>query len=171
MNIPDPLAIIISIFLMAITIIASARLVLRVSPPPYSQAILIAAVSNLLGKLFVSVLHWPGLISYSLPTVAFLILSYIFFKPRMPMLLLKELYRRLSNLRKVDCPNPFVFWRNYFRRPYSSKSSNCRLTQSTRARLPPRPPERWWSICQGSRAKSSRSSPRAALGMFTWMAE
>jgi hypothetical protein len=88
MSIPDPVAIAISIFLMAVTIIASARLVLRVSPLPYSQALLIAAVSNSLGKLFVSVLHWPGIVSYSLPTLAFLILSYAFFKPSVQKLLL-----------------------------------------------------------------------------------
>jgi len=51
------------------------------SPIPYAQALPIATVSNLLGKFFVSVLHWPGAISYSLPTVAYFILSVVFFKP------------------------------------------------------------------------------------------
>jgi hypothetical protein len=49
---------------------------------------LIAAVANLLGKLFVSVLHWPGVVSYSLPTVVQLYLSYVFFKPSVSKLLL-----------------------------------------------------------------------------------
>jgi hypothetical protein len=37
-------------------------------------------VSNLLGKLFVSVLHWPGAVSYSLPALSFFVLSIFFFK-------------------------------------------------------------------------------------------
>jgi hypothetical protein len=81
MALPDPVAILVSILFMAATIIASARLVLRIRPLPYGPALLIAAVANLLGKLFVSVLHWPGVVSYSLPTIAFLGLSYVFFKP------------------------------------------------------------------------------------------
>lgn len=88
MTLPDPLAIIISIIFMAVTIIVSAGLVLRIRPLPYAPALLIAVVANLLGKLFVSVLHWPAAVSYSLPTIAFLALSYIFFKPRLPKLLL-----------------------------------------------------------------------------------
>lgn len=88
MTLPDPVGIVISIVLMAATIIASAGLILRIRPLPYVRALLIAAVANLLGKVFVSVLHWPGAISYSLPTVAFLILSYIFFKPTLLKLFL-----------------------------------------------------------------------------------
>jgi hypothetical protein len=84
---PDPIAIVVSILLMASTIVASAGLVLRVRPLPYGPALLIAAVSNLLGKAFVSVLHWPGAISYSVPTAACLILSLVFFKPSLPKLL------------------------------------------------------------------------------------
>jgi hypothetical protein len=88
MPLPDPIAILISIVLMAATIVVSAGLVLRVRPLPYARALLIAAVANLLGKLLVSVLHWPGAVSYSLPTLAFLALSYVFFKPSVAKLLL-----------------------------------------------------------------------------------
>jgi len=87
MTIPDPVALVVSILLMATTIVASARLVLHVHPMPYAKALLIAATSNLLGKLFVSMLHWPGIVSYSLPTIAFLVLSYVFFKPTIPRLI------------------------------------------------------------------------------------
>jgi hypothetical protein len=83
-----PVGILISILLMATTIVVSAGLVLRIRPLPYWQALLIAAVANLLGKLFVSVLHWPGVVSYSLPTVVQLYLSYVFFKPSVSKLLL-----------------------------------------------------------------------------------
>jgi len=88
MTLPAPVAIVASIIFMAITIIVPAGLVLRVRPLPYAAALLIAAVANLIGKLFVSVLHWPRAISYSLPTIAFLGLSYLFFKPTVPRLLL-----------------------------------------------------------------------------------
>lgn len=88
MHVNDSVAIVISIILMAITIVVSAGMVLRVRPIPFSQALLIAAVANLLGKLFVSVLHWPGIVSYSLPTISYLALSYIFFKPSAQKLLL-----------------------------------------------------------------------------------
>jgi hypothetical protein len=88
MTLPDPVAILASILFMAVTIVVSAGLVLRVRPLPYVPALLIAAVANLLGKLLVSVLHWPGAISYSLPTIAFLALSHVFFKPSVPKLLL-----------------------------------------------------------------------------------
>ena len=87
MMLADPVALVVSILLMAATIVASARLVLRIHPVPYAKALLIAATSNLLGKLFVSILHWPGIVSYSLPTVAFLVLSYVFFKPTIPKLI------------------------------------------------------------------------------------
>jgi len=88
MTLPDPVAILASILFMAVTIVVSAGLVLRVRPLPYVPALLIAAVANLLGKLLVSVLHWPGAISYSLPTIAFLVLSHVFFRPSVPKLLL-----------------------------------------------------------------------------------
>lgn len=88
MALPDPVAILISIIFMGVTILVSAGLVLRIRPLPYAPALLIAAVANLLGKLFVSVLHWPGAISYSVPTIAFLALSHVFFKPSVPKLLL-----------------------------------------------------------------------------------
>jgi hypothetical protein len=83
-----PVGILISILLMAATIVVSAGLVLRIRPLPYWQALLIATVANLLGKLFVSVLHWPGVVSYSLPTIVQLYLSYVFFKPSVSKLLL-----------------------------------------------------------------------------------
>jgi len=35
----------------------------------------------------VSVLHWPGAVSYSLPTVAYFILSIVFFRPTFPKLI------------------------------------------------------------------------------------
>lgn len=88
MAIPDPVGILVSILLMAVTIVASAGLVLRIRPLPYGPALLIAVVANLLGKLLVSVLHWPGAVSYSLPTLAFLVLSYVLFRPTLPKLLL-----------------------------------------------------------------------------------
>jgi hypothetical protein len=83
-----PVGILISIFLMAVTIVVAAGVVLRIRPLPYWQALVIAAVANLLGKLFVSVLHWPGIISYSLPTIVQLYLSYVFFKPTFAKLML-----------------------------------------------------------------------------------
>ncbi len=79
MNIHPTLAILISIVFMAATIVFSARVILRIKPLPYGKALVIAAVSNLLGKLFVSVIGLPGWLSYSLPTLAFLVLSYYFF--------------------------------------------------------------------------------------------
>ena len=88
MTLPDPIAIVVSILLMAVTIVVSAGLVLRIRPLPHGRAPLIAAVANLLGKLFVSVLHWPGAISYSLPTIAFLGLSHVLFNPSHARLLL-----------------------------------------------------------------------------------
>ena len=88
MHLPDPVALLLSIVFMAVTIVVSAGLVLRVRPLPYGPAMLIAAVSNLLGKLFVSQLHWPAAVSYSLPTLSFLILSALFFKPGVVRLLI-----------------------------------------------------------------------------------
>jgi hypothetical protein len=84
---PDSVGITISILLMASTILTSAALVLRVRPLPYAQALLIATVSNLLGKFFVSALHWPGAVSYSLPTLSFFALSVVFFKPTVSKLI------------------------------------------------------------------------------------
>lgn len=77
-----------SIVLMALTIVFGERLVLRLKRLPIWQALVIAATSNLLGKLFVSVLHWPAPLSYSLPTLSFLLLSYFFFKPKISKLIL-----------------------------------------------------------------------------------
>jgi len=88
----DSVAITVSILLMAFTIVVSAALVLRIRPLPYAQALLIAAVSNLLGKAFVSVLHWPAAVSYSLPTLAYFVLSVVFFKPSPSRLLVYWLF-------------------------------------------------------------------------------
>jgi hypothetical protein len=85
-NHPGP-EILISIVLMAVTILIGAAVVLRPKQPPVGQALIIATVSNLLGWLFVSVLHWPGAVSYTLPTVAFFILSHLFFRPSIPRFL------------------------------------------------------------------------------------
>jgi hypothetical protein len=79
--IPDFVGFIISIALMASTIVISSGLILRTRPLPYAHALLIATVANGLGKMFVSMLHWPGVISYSLPTLSFLVLSWLLFKP------------------------------------------------------------------------------------------
>jgi len=72
---------IIAILLMAVTILIGNAIVLKVNPQPIGKALIIAAVSVLLGKWFVSFLHLPSIISYSIPTLSFLILSYLFFKP------------------------------------------------------------------------------------------
>jgi len=72
---------IIAILLMAVTILIGNAIVLKVKPQPIGKALIIAAVSVLLGKWFVSFLHLPSIISYSIPTLSFLILSYLFFKP------------------------------------------------------------------------------------------
>jgi len=77
-----------SIVLMALTILFGERIVLRLKRLPIWQALVIAATSNFLGKLFVSVLHWPAALSYSLPTLSFLLLSYVFFKPKIGKLII-----------------------------------------------------------------------------------
>ena len=92
MTIPDPVAIVFSIVFMAVTIVVSARTILGIRPLPWARALLIAAVSNVLGKIFVSLLHWPAAVSYSLPTLAFLVLSYLFFKPTAPKLIVYWLF-------------------------------------------------------------------------------
>lgn len=71
----------ISTVMMALTIVFAARVVLKREPTPWGHALLMAAVANLLGKLFVSVLYWPPAISYALPTLSFFSLSYAFFRP------------------------------------------------------------------------------------------
>ena len=71
----------VSIVMMSITIVIGARVALGRTQPPVWQALVIAATANLLGKVMVSGLHLPGLVSYSLPTLAFLVLSVLFFKP------------------------------------------------------------------------------------------
>jgi hypothetical protein len=83
MEIPPAVGQIISIVLMASTIVSSAMIVLKrkISFSLIGIALLIATVSNLLGKLFVSMLHLPGWISYTVPTIAFVILSHYFFRP------------------------------------------------------------------------------------------
>ncbi|MCU0452836.1 MAG: hypothetical protein MUE68_04200 [Bacteroidetes bacterium] len=85
----DPtIGIIISILLMATTILIGNLVVLQIKPQPFLKALIIAAVSNLLGKLFVSFLHLPAAVSYALPTLAFFLLSTYFFKPTPTKLLL-----------------------------------------------------------------------------------
>ncbi len=72
---------IMAIVLMAVTILIGNAVVLKIKPQPIIQALIISAVSVILGKIFVSFLHLPGIISYSIPTLSFLILSYYFFNP------------------------------------------------------------------------------------------
>jgi hypothetical protein len=87
MEVNPLLGLLISIVLGAVTILVGNYFVLKIKPPPVAKAIAITAVDNLLGKLFY-VFHLPGIATYSLPTLAFLILSYYFFKPTIPKLLL-----------------------------------------------------------------------------------
>jgi len=77
----------ISTVIMALIVIAAATLVLNVRPVPIWQALLIAVVANVLGKLFVSCLHWPSAASYGLPTTMAHVLSFVFFRPTIPMFL------------------------------------------------------------------------------------
>lgn len=77
-----------SIVMMALTILFAERIALHLKRLPIWQALVIAATSNLLGKLFVSVLHWPAALSYSVPTLVFLLLSYVFFKPKIGKLII-----------------------------------------------------------------------------------
>lgn len=79
--IPEFAGQIISICLMAVTILIGNRVVLKNKPAPYRQALVIAVTCNLLGKLFVSVLHFPVYASYSLPTITYFFLSWYFFRP------------------------------------------------------------------------------------------
>ncbi|HUI31279.1 MAG TPA: hypothetical protein VLX91_13805 [Candidatus Acidoferrales bacterium] len=88
MSLSFPVAILISIVAMAVTIIVSAGLILRIHPLPYLQALEIAAFAYLLGKLFISVFHWSDMISYSLLPIVQILLSYLFFNPTVPKLLL-----------------------------------------------------------------------------------
>lgn len=87
-QVPDWAGLIISILLMALTILFGNWVVLRYKPTPYRQALLIATTSNILGKLFVSFLHFPAWVSYSIPTLAFFLLSYYFFKPSLKQMIL-----------------------------------------------------------------------------------
>jgi len=118
MEISPTIGIIISIILMAITILIGNFAVLKVKPQPIIQALIIASVSNLLGKLFVSVFHLPGAISYSVPTLAYFLLSYTFFKPSPKKLFLYWIvgfaaylvfHVLLSSL--LDWTFMFPFWR------------------------------------------------------------
>jgi len=88
MNVSPVLQLGLSIVFMALTILFAERIVLRLKHVPIWQALVIAATSNLLGKLFVSGLHWPGALSYSLPTLVFLLLSLLFFKLKIGKLIL-----------------------------------------------------------------------------------
>lgn len=78
----------IAIILMAVTVLIGVQVVLKIKPLPVWQALVIAAVSVLLGKWFVSGLHLPSILSYSIPTLAYFILSYLFFKPTLLKLFL-----------------------------------------------------------------------------------
>ena len=89
---PDQLAIIVSIVFMAVTIVVSAGLILEIRPLPYARAVFIASFANVLGKILVSLLQWPSVISYSLPTLSFLTFSWIFFKPGPAKLLVYWLF-------------------------------------------------------------------------------
>jgi hypothetical protein len=82
----------ISTLLMSVTILISARLILKVRGFPVGGALIIALISNALGKVFVSFAHLPSALSYSLPTLAFLVLSFLFFRPRLPRLLIYWLF-------------------------------------------------------------------------------
>jgi hypothetical protein len=78
----------ISIVLGSVSVLVGWRVVLGRKPLPIGTAVFITAVDNSLGKLFLSVLYLTALWSYSLPTLAFLILSYAFFKPTLAKLFL-----------------------------------------------------------------------------------
>lgn len=78
----------VSIALGSVTVLVGWRVVLGTKPLPIGTAVFITAVDNSLGKLFFSIFHLPAAVSYSLPTVVFLILSYYFFKPTMAKLIL-----------------------------------------------------------------------------------
>jgi len=118
MEIRPEVGIVVSIVLMGATILIGNLAVLKIKPQPIVQSLIIATVSNLLGKLFVSVLHLPGAISYSVPTLVFLLLSYYFFKPTLKKLLLYWMigfaaylifHILLSSL--LDWTFMFPFWR------------------------------------------------------------
>jgi hypothetical protein len=87
MHLNPALELVISICLMSVTILAGWRVVLGTKPLPLVQSVTIATVANLFGKLFVSVWYLPATLSYSLPTLSFFILSYLFFKPTFPKLI------------------------------------------------------------------------------------
>ena len=87
MHLNPVLELVISICLMSVTILVGWRVVLGTKPLPVVQSLIIAAVANLLGKLFVSAWHLPPALGYSLPTLSFFILSHLFFKPTFPKLI------------------------------------------------------------------------------------
>lgn len=87
MEVNPLVGLLISIVLGSVTILVGNQVVLKIKPPPVAKALVITTVDNLLGKLFF-VMHLPGIVTYSLPTLAFLVLSYYFFKPTIPKLLL-----------------------------------------------------------------------------------
>jgi hypothetical protein len=77
----------ISIVLGLVPFLVGNEVVPKIKPPPVGKAFIIVTVDHLLGKLFY-VFRLPAILTYSLPTSAFLILSYYFFKPTIPKLLL-----------------------------------------------------------------------------------
>jgi len=106
-----------AILLMAVTILIASQIVLKVKPLPIGKALIIAAVSVLLGKWFVAI-HLPAIVSYALPTLAFFLLSYVFFKPTLKKFILYWLvgfaaYLVIHILASsiFDWPYMFPFWR------------------------------------------------------------
>ena len=82
----------VSTLLMALTIIIPAKLILKIRGIPIGRALIIAFVANGLGKIFVSFMHLPNVLSYSIPTLVFLILSFLFFRPRLLRLVIYWLF-------------------------------------------------------------------------------
>jgi hypothetical protein len=87
MTLNSVLGILISVVCVAATIVWGAKVVLKLQRAPWGRALVIAATANVLGKVLVSVLHRPAVISYAVPTLAFLLLSHPFFRPTFSMLI------------------------------------------------------------------------------------
>jgi len=100
----------ISTLLMAITIIIPAKLILKIKGIPIGRALIIALVGNGLGKIFVSFAHLPNVLSYSIPTLIFLILSFLFFRPRLLRLVIYWLFGFAIYLAIHGCLSLFLHW-------------------------------------------------------------
>lgn len=118
MELHQIVGLIIAVLLMAVTILLAAHFVLKIKPLPIGRALIIAAVAVLLGRWFVAVLHLSAALSYALPTSAFFVLSYIFFKPKLKQFVLYWLvgfaaYLIIHTLASsiFDWPYMFPFWR------------------------------------------------------------